>query len=195
MQEEICRQIIGWEKGKPSWTGNYDYFQSDASYDGELTSAMLFSPLDLPPILSAEETCDVFGSPALLERLCEADWLVPLAQYKEETYFPSEAVYMAMARLIKGEKPPRSSSEKPAQPGEPEIGPRENFITPQQAADYLAISVSTLRAFADRGTVPSYHLPNSTHRRYKISDLETVMQQGRIESFENQVADLKGLLR
>ena len=194
METDQCRAILGWKQSNPQWTGNYDYFQSAQPFEGELSPIQEISPLLLPPILTVEETCDVFGSPVLLERLCESDWLVPLPGH-EEPYFTADAVYMAMARLIKGEKPPRSSSEGELVAGEPEIGPKEKYITPQQAADFLSISVSTLRAFADNGTVPSYRLPNSTHRRYKISDLEVAMQQGRIESFANQVADLKDLLR
>ena len=194
METDQCRAILGWKQSNPQWTGNYDYFQSAQPFEGELSPIQEISPLLLPPILTVEETCDVFGSPVLLERLCESDWLVPLAGH-EESYFTAEAVYMAMARLIKGEKPPRSCSEKSPQPGEPEIGPKEKFITPQEAADFMAISVATLRDYADRGTVTSYRLPNSTHRRFRLSDLESAMQQGRIESFDSQVAELKDLLR
>ena len=196
MQEEIARQILGWKAGNPAWTGNYDFFQSATVYDGELSQYQLYNPLDLPPILTAEEVVDsVFFSPVLLERLCEADWLVPLAESPEVPCFATNMVCMALARLRRGEKPPRSSSEGEPVAGAPEIGPKEKYITPQQAADFLSISTSTLRAFADRGEIPSYHLPKSTHRRYKLSDLEVAMQQGRIESFANQVADLKDLLR
>ena len=196
MQQELARQIIGWKQSHPTWTGDYDYFQSGSLVEGELSSAQLFNPLDLAPILTAEEAVEhVFGSPLLLERLCEADWLVPLAESPEEPCFATGAVCMALARLRRGEKPPRTSMEPAPVAGEPEIGPREKYITPQAAADFLSISVSTLRAFADRGEIPSYHLPKSTHRRYKLSDLENIMQQGRIETFDNQIADLKDLLR
>ena len=195
MQEELSRQIIGWKQSNPAWTGNYDYFQSGSLFEGELSSAQLYNPLDLAPILPAEEAVEhVFCSPLLLERLCEADWLVPLAESPEEPCFATGAVCMALARLRRGEKPPRTSSEGESKQGEPEIGPKEKYITPQLAADFLSVSVSTLRSFADRGIVPSYLLPKSTHRRYKISDLEKVMMQGLSKSFGSQIEDLKDLL-
>ncbi len=196
MEEDLARSILGWKAGNPAWTGNYDYFQIGGMYEGELTPAQLYNPLGFPPVLTAEEVVDlVFHSPILLERLCEADWLVAIPESPGEPCVATSAVYMAFGRLRRGEKPPRTSREGEAKVGEPEIGPKEKYITPQQAADFLSISASTLRAFADRGTIPSYHLPNSTHRRYRLSDLEAVMQQGHIETFDNKIADLKDLLR
>ena len=85
MQEKQCRRIIGWKSARPEWTGNYDYFQTSCRYVGELAAIQRFSPMDLPPILTAEEVVDgVFLSATLLERLCEADWLCPLPSYAEE---------------------------------------------------------------------------------------------------------------
>jgi len=196
MSETECRAILGWKEANPIWTGNYDYFQGKPPHGGTLTAFQRISPLGLPPILSIEETCEVFGSPVLLSRLYSADWLPSLAEFQDDLYFTSEVVYAALGRLVKGEKPPRTASEPPATAGHPEIGPKENFITPQQAAEFLSIAVSTLRGLADRGIVPSYRLPNnSTHRRYKLSDLEAVMQQGRVETFDSTVSELRDLLR
>jgi len=198
MKEAQCRQILGWQESAPHWTGNYDYFQSSARHEGALSPDQRFSPLGLPPILSIEETCAVFRSTTVLERLCDADWLVPLPQYEEEDYFTSEAVYMALARLIKGEKPPRSRSEKPAMPGEPEIdsgAPFENYITPQEAAEFLSISPSTLRDHSEQGIIRSYRVRPNSHRRYKRSELEAVMQRNASESFGSKIEGLKDLLR
>jgi len=69
----------------------------------------------------------------------------------------------------------------------------ENYITPKQAAKILAIAVSTLRDYSDRGIVPCYRL--GKHRRYKSSELEATMEQNRIETLESKAADLKALLR
>ena len=69
----------------------------------------------------------------------------------------------------------------------------ENYISPTQAAKFLAIAVSTLRDYSDRGIIPSYRL--CKHRRYKVSELEATMERNRIETFESKATDLKALLR
>lgn len=198
MTETECRSILGWKLGNPEWTGNYDYFQGKPPHEGELTAIQRISPLGLPPILTIEETCAVFRSTTVLERLCDADWLLPLPECEEEDYFTSEAVYMALARLIKGGKPPRSRSEPPAMPGEPEIdsgAPFENYISPKEAAEFLSISPSTLRDHSEQGIIRSYRVRPNSHRRYKRSELEAVMQRNASESFGSKVEGLKDLLR
>jgi excisionase family DNA binding protein len=198
MNEAQCRAILGWKEANPEWTGNYDYYNTAKPFSGELSPIQHFSPLELPPILTVEEICAVFRSTTVLERICDADWLVPLPHYQEEDYFTAEAVYMALARLIKGEKPPRSRSEKPAIPGEPEIDsklPFENYISPQEAAEFLSISASTLRDHSEQGIIRSYRVRPTSHRRYKLSELEAVMQRNASESFGSKVEGLKDLLR
>ena len=69
----------------------------------------------------------------------------------------------------------------------------ETYITPKQAAEFLAIAVSTLRDYSDRGIVPSHRL--CKHRRYKYSELEAMMERNRIETWDSQAATLKDLLR
>jgi len=172
MEEDLARQLIGWKNAKPEWSGNYDFFQAGGKFDGELTPDLLFSPLDLPPILTAEETVSlVFRSTTLLERLCEADWLVALPGYDDEPYFASKAVYMALGRLRNGEKPPRSASEAAPLPGEPEIGQLAKWrhMKVGKAAELLGISPRTLSDYADRGLVP--FLPIGKHRLFNLDEV------------------------
>ena len=85
MQEKQCRRIIGWKSARPEWTGKFDYFQTRCRYVGELAAIQRVSPMDLPPILTAEEVvrrCVSLCNP--LERLCEDGWPCPLPSYAEE---------------------------------------------------------------------------------------------------------------
>ncbi len=93
-------------------------------------------------------------------------------------------------------KPFRSATKSTVKHGEPEMAPNapsEHFITPKQAAEFLTIAVSTLRDYSQRGIIPSHRL--CKHRRYKMSELEAVMERNRIETFDNQASALKDLLR
>ena len=69
----------------------------------------------------------------------------------------------------------------------------ENYIRSKQAAEILAIAVSTLRDYSDRGIVPCYRL--GKHRRYKSSELIATMERNRIETWDSQAVALKDLLR
>jgi len=171
MTETDCRAILGWKQGIPDWTGNYDYFHGKPPHDGVMTAIQRISPLELPPILTVEETCDVFGSPVLLSRLYEADWLPSLAEYQDELYFTSEVVYAALGRLIKGEKPPRSASEPPATAGVPEIGEfaRWKHFKLAKAAELLGISRRTLSDAAEKGLVPFLTL--GKHRLFNMDEV------------------------
>jgi hypothetical protein len=195
--EERARRIIAWQQGKPVWTGNYDYFQSGGRFEGELTPVQLFSPLGLPPILTAEETVEhVFRSPLLLERLCEADWLSPLAEYDDEAYFPLEAVYMALGRLVKGEKPPRASSESEPVPGHPEIGKvgsLQGLVGAAKAAEFLDISPSTLRDYSVRGIIPCFKI--GKHRKYDLVKVREKLEKEQRDSGLGRIESLKDLLR
>jgi len=171
MTETECRAILGWKQGNPVWTGNYNYFHGKPPHDGVMTAIQRISPLELPPILTVEETCDVFGSPVLLSRLYSADWLPSLAEFQEEPYFTSEVVYAALARLIKGEKPPRTASEPPATAGVPEIGEfaRWKHFKLAKAAELLGISRRTLSDAAEKGLVPFLTL--GKHRLFNMDEV------------------------
>ena len=197
MQEEQCRLIIGWKSGRPEWTGNYDYFQAGSRYGGKLTAIQRFSPLDLLPILTAEEVVDgVFRSATLLERLCEADWLCPLPGYEEEPYFTSDEVYRALCRLLQGEKPPRSSSELAPVSGQPEIGNPSSlagYVGAAKAAEFLDLSPSTLRDYSDRGIIPCYRI--GKHRKYSLEKIREKLEKEQRESGPGRFEALRGHLR
>ena len=194
MQEELARMILGWKAAKPEWTGNYDYFQVGDQFEGELTSAQLYNPLDLPPILTAEEAVEhVFGSPILLERLCEADWLVTLAESPEEPCFATSAVCLALARLRRGEQPPRTSSEGEAKEGEPEIGQfaKWRHFKVAKAAELLGISPRTLSNAAQKGEVPFLQL--SKHRLFNMDELIAHLKKHTVTGISE--ADIRNILR
>ena len=176
MNEAECRAILGWKEANPIWTGNYDYFQGKP-HEGELTAIQRLSPLGLQPIHSIEETCDVFGSPVLLSRLYEADWLPSLAEFQDEPYFTSEVVYAALGRLIKGEKPPRTASEPPASAGQVEIGDyaRWKHFKLAKAAELLGISRRTLSDAAEKGKVP--YLAFGKHRLFNLDEVIDHLKQ------------------
>ena len=178
MQQELARQIIGWKQSHPTWTGDYDYFQSGSLVEGELSSAQLFNPLDLAPILTAEEVVEhVFGSPLLLERLCEADWLVPLSESPEEPCFATSAVCMALARLRRGEKPPRMASEPEPLTGDLEIGQiaKWRHFKVGKAAELLGVSPRSLSDAAQKGEIP--FLQFRKHRLFNLDDVIAYLEK------------------
>ena len=173
MQEETLRELIAWRRAKPRWTGSYDYFASRGSYAGKLTKRMFSAPLGLPPIITAKEAVmAVFRSPLLLERLCAADWLSSGDKEEVGPVFRTQAVYMALARMSAGQKPPRMAKEKPLKAHAPEIGdalPRWKYVKTAQAAEMLGISPRTLSFYAERGTVPCLRL--GKHRLFSIAEV------------------------
>ena len=173
MQESDLRELIAWRRARPKWTGSYDYFAPQGVYARKLTKRMLVAPLGLPPVITAKEAVmSVFRSPLLLERLCAADWLSPGGEKEIGPVFRAQAIYMALARLRAGQKPPRLSKENTPKPGEPEIGdalPRWKYVKTAQAADMLGISPRTLSYHAERGTVPCLRL--GKHRLFSIAEV------------------------
>jgi len=194
--EEQTRRIIAWKQAGREWTGNYDYFQPAGLYEGELSIAMQFSPLGLPPILTTEEVLDhIFRSPILLERVCEAGWLAPIPDL-EEPYFSKEAAYSALDRLLKGDKPARLPKEPALKAGEPEIGKASTpaLVGAREAAEYLDISTSTLREYSEQGIVPCIRL-GKTHRKYDLVQIREHLEKKSEESGPRQIDALKDLLR
>lgn len=49
--------------------------------------------------------------------------------------------------------------------------PRGTLWTVSEAAEYLGVSASSLRAWSDAGRVPVYRTPGG-QRRYKVDDLD-----------------------
>ena len=104
---------------------------------------MVADPMGLPPILKTEEILqNIFRSPILLERVCEAGWLSPIPNL-EEPYFSRDAAYVALDRLLKGDKPARLPKEPELKSGEPEIGKVgfHGLVKAAKAAEALGISV------------------------------------------------------
>ena len=166
--EEQTRRIIAWKQAGREWTGNYDFFQPAGLFAGELSIAMEFSPLGLPPILTTEEVLEhIFRSPILLERVCEAGWLAPIPDL-EEPYFSKEAAYSALDRLLKGDKPARLEKEPPLKSGEPEIGKASfhGLVKSAKAAESLGISVRSLHDYSERGIIPCLKI--GKHRQYNM---------------------------
>lgn len=170
---EETRELIGWHKACKTWTGGFDYFASKGPYAGTLTEDMILAPLGLPPLMSAKQAVmSIFRAPILLERLCAADWLVPIPESKEAPVFLARQIYMALAKLRTGAKPARLASEKQLDPGEPEIGdalPQWKYLKTAQAAQVLGISPRTLCYHAERGTVPCLRL--GKHRLFSIAEV------------------------
>lgn len=54
--------------------------------------------------------------------------------------------------------------------------PERDFITLQEAAEFLGCSVKFIREGIDRGTLRSYRFPGTRLIRVKRSELETSMQ-------------------
>jgi hypothetical protein len=170
--EEI-RELIGWHKACKTWTGGFDYFASKGPYAGTLTEDMILAPLGLPPLMSAKQAVmSIFRAPILLERLCAADWLVPIPESKEAPVFLTRQIYMALAKLRTGAKPARLASEKQLEPGEPEIGDaltQWRYLKTSKAAEVLGISPRTLSHHAEQDTIPYLRL--GKHRLYNIAEI------------------------
>lgn len=196
MKEETVRELIAWRRAKPRWTGSYDYFAPRGKYAGKLTKRMLVAPLGLPPVITAKEAVmSVFRSPVLLERLCAADWLSPGDNEEAGPVFRVEAVYMALAKLRKGEKTPRLPKEKLPEPGEAEIGPalkQWRYVKTAQAAEMLGISPRTLSYHAEQGTVPCLRL--GKHRLFSIAEVVSHLSKS-TERKRLRPADIAAVLR
>jgi hypothetical protein len=171
-REERARRIIQWSRENRTWTGNYDFFETSALFDGPVTLMMVADPLGLPPILKTDEILQhIFRSPILLERACEAGWLAPIPDL-EEPYFSRDAAYSALDRLLKGDKPARLAKEPELKSGEPEIGKAgfHGLVKSAKAAESLGISVRSLHDYSERGIIP--FLKIGKHRQY---NMEAVM--------------------
>ena len=90
---------------------------------GSGTGHKYLDPLPLPPLLKRSELIDfIFRSPKLVQRLQAAGWIQPLPNLgTRESLFSRDAAYLALDRILKGERPPRLPSEPPLQPGEPDM--------------------------------------------------------------------------
>jgi len=177
--EERTRRIVAWKQAAPPWTGNFDYFHSKGLYEGTLTVSMRFSPLGLPPVLTAEEIVEhIFRSPLLLERVCAAGWLSPIPDV-EEPLFSKDAAYIALDRLLKGEKPDRLKSEPPHKAGSPEIGKAgfHGLVKASKAAEALGISVRSLSEYATKGLIKPIEL--GKHRLYNVPDIIAKLEKER----------------
>lgn len=196
MQEDSLQELIAWRRARKRWTGSYDYFASRGTYAGELTKQMLVSPLGLPPVITAKEAVmSVFRSPVLLERLCAADWLSPGDNEEAGPVFRAQAIYMALAKLRKGEKPPRLRKETLPESGEAEIGPaltQWRYIKTAKAAEMLGISPRTLSYHAEQGTVPCLRL--GKHRLFSIAEVVSHLSKS-TERKRLRPADIAAVLR
>jgi len=190
--EEQTRRIIAWKAADREWTGNYDFFQPDGLYEGEVSMAMQFSPLGLPPILTTEEVLEhIFRSPLLLERVCEAGWLSPIPDL-EVPYFSKEAAYSALDRLLQGDKPARLPKEPELKAGEPEIGKAgfHGLVKAAKAAEALGISIRSLHDYSERGLIPCLKI--GKHRLYNIEEVMTSLERdtGKRELMEGDINDI-----
>ena len=52
------------------------------------------------------------------------------------------------------------------------------YVREQEAAEFLSISVQTLRNWRHRGEGPNFHKPTPKVVRYRIDDLQKFMEQG-----------------
>lgn len=50
----------------------------------------------------------------------------------------------------------------------------EEYLTAEEAARLLGVKVSTLYAYASRGTVPSYRLGRKRQRLYRRADVDSI---------------------
>lgn len=195
-REESARRIIQWSRDNPNWTGNYDFFVASGLFDGAVTQMMVADPMGLPPILKTEEILQhIFRSPILLERACDAGWLTPIPDL-EEPYFARDAAYLALDRLLVGDKPARLPKEPELKAGEPEIGKASTppLVGAKEAAEYLDISTSTLREYSEQGIVPCMRL-GKTHRKYDLAQIREHLEKNRKESGSGRIEALKDLLR
>ena len=53
-----------------------------------------------------------------------------------------------------------------------------SYMTYIEAAEYLSVSVNTLRQWVSKGMIPFYKIPGSNQVRFKREDLDNWMQQG-----------------
>jgi hypothetical protein len=195
-REDRARRILHWLRDSRTWTGNYDFFAASGLVEGPVTQMMVVDPMGLPPILNAKEILEhIFRSPILLERDCEAGWLAPIPDL-EEPYFSRDAVYSALDRLLKGDKPARLEREPALKSGEPEIGKASTppLVGAKEAAEYLDISTSTLRDYSEQGVVPCVRL-GKTHRKYDLVQIREHLEKKRMESGVGRIEALKDLLR
>ena len=195
-REERARRILQWVRDNRTWTGAYDFFETSGRFDGPVTQMMVADPMGLPPILKTDEILQhVFRSPILLERVCEAGWLAPIPDL-EEPYFSRDAAYVALDRLLKGDKPARLPKEPELKSGDPEIGKASTppLVGAKEAAEYLDISTSTLRDYSEQGVVPCVRL-GKTHRKYDLVQIREHLEKKRKESGVGRIEALKDLLR
>lgn len=195
-KEERARRIIEWSRNSRTWTGNYDFFETSGLFEGPVTQMMVVDPMGLPPILKTEEILQhIFRSPILLERVCEAGWLIPIPDL-EEPYFSRDAAYVALDRLLEGDKPARLQKEPQMKSGDLEIGKASTppLVGAKEAAQYLDISTSTLREYSEQGIVPCVRL-GKTHRKYDLMQIREHLEKMRKESDPGRIASLKDLLR
>jgi len=59
--------------------------------------------------------------------------------------------------------------------------PDNEWLTPQEAADYLKVKRQTLVRWAKEGKVPKYHMP-PRFTRYKRTDLDAFLEQFRTQA-------------
>ena len=176
-REERARRIIQWSRENRDWTGNFDFFEVSGLFEGPVTQMMVADPMGLPPILKPEEILQhIFRSPILLERACEAGWLSPIPDL-EEPYFSRDAAYVALDRLLKGDKPARLPKESPLKAGQPEIGKAEfhGRVKAAKAAEALGISVRSLHDYSERGIIPCLKI--GKHRLYNIEEVMASLER------------------
>lgn len=133
--------------------------------------------MGLPPILKTEEILQhIFRSPVLLERACEAGWLAPIPDL-EEPYFSRDAAYLALDRLLKGDKPARLLKEPELKAREPEIGKAgfHGLVKAAKAAESLGISVRSLHDYSERGIIPCLKI--GKHRLYNLDDVMASLER------------------
>lgn len=63
----------------------------------------------------------------------------------------------------------------------------EDFLTIQQAADFLGVAPNTLRYWEKNGKISVYRHPNNNYRLYKKEDLENILRAIKA-SVINQIA-------
>lgn len=176
-REDRARRIVQWSRENRTWTGNYDFFQVSGLFEGPVTQMMVADPMGLPPILTTEEILqNIFRSPLLLERVCEAGWLAPIPDL-EEPFFSRDAAYVALDRLLKGDKPARLPKEPELKAGEPEIGKAgfHGLVKAAQAAEALGISVRSLHDYSERGIIPCLKI--GKHRLYNIVEVMASLER------------------